>query len=1049
MITRITIDNKKLLTTTLLLIALAITLSFTIQDSSAATISVGNNSTGTDNATTIQGGINLAQANDTVIVHNKGTNYTENVAINKAGLTVKSGTGENVTVQTNGGTAFSISNTNGITIQGFTIQSNSQTTGTGISILGIYGSNNTNILYNIFQNINIGVSISSSSNNIISNNSFYNTTTAINLGSVSGRPGANNNTVSYNNITNPSYNPTSQVRYGIKDTTAGSLNQNNKYLNNNISHVSQGIYIQQGNITISGNNITIVDAPNIPRAILLSFGSTADQVNIISNNIITSEGKTGVGSIGIYLSSSSPVNANLQIYSNSITNFTTGIWLSLYNPTGTPVTQIYLNRFYNNTQGLVMSSSNTLVNATNNWWGKNDTLIVSTSATPPATYDIWYNAGTLIYNPWLVLTVSANPTSIHGGETSTVTADLTKNSDGVDTTTLYGGKTVLNGIPVNFSFQGAPLGTLSVNSAVTANGQAVTTFTANAAGTSHIYATVDGQTVGTNVNISLLTAATVNPVTGYKGDTVNLIATLTDTYNNAPVAGKTVNFTVNGHSVGSATTDASGVATLSYTILEDAGSYTILAEFLGDSNYLTSSNTSTLTVNHIPTAIVVNPVTGHKGDSVNLIATLTDTHNNVPLAGKTVNFTVNGHSVGTATTNASGVATLAYTILEDAGSYTILAEFVQDTVYAGSSNTTTLTVNHIPTAVAVNPVTGHHGDLVNLVATLTDTHNNLPVSGKIVNFTVNGVSAGSAITDASGVATLFNYLITQNVGSYTILAEFVQDTVYAGSSNTSTLTVNGIPTSLTVDNVIGNKGQTVDLKATLVDTAHGNTPISGKTVTFTVNGVPVGSAVTDANGIATLSYFVDLVGGIYNIDAQFAADNIYMGSTGTGTLKVPQSSIYVITTASKNNPTVGETITLNFKLGNNGPDTAQNVVFTYVLPEGLELVNITGDGTYSYDAATRTITWNLGNVPVGDPWLYVQVKVLKAGAFDVNPQVRTITYDPTLGSNVQFATINAVEPVNAASETNTIPMQPTGLPFSAIIAAILMVIGGIVVPKRK
>ena len=530
--------HKKIKTTSgilkssMIVIALVFILALAVNSASAATIDVGSNYT----YTTINSAVTAANANDTIIVHAKPSNYNENVSINKAGLTIKSGAGENVTVQTNGGTAFSVINSNGVTIQGFTIQSNSQTTGTGISIGGLYGSNNTNILYNIIQNINTGVSISSSSNNIISNNSFYNTTTAINLGTVSGRPGANNNTVSYNNITNPSYNPTSQVRYGIKDTTAGSLNQNNKYLNNNISHVSQGIYIQQGNITISGNNITIVDAQNVPRAILLSFGSTADQVNVISNNIITSEGKTGVGSIGIYLSSSSPVNANLQIYSNSITNFTTGIWLSLYNPTGTPVTQIYLNRFYNNTQGLVMSSSNTLVNATNNWWGKNDNLVVSTSATPPATFDIYYNAGTLIYNPWIILTTSANPTSIHAGETSTITADLTKNSDGVDTTTLYGGKTVPDGITVTFTHDS--LGTINPTANTTNNGISTTTFTAGSnPGTSTINAILDGATVGTNVIIPPGNA--------------NVGLTLSDnTTNHRASPGSNVTFTVTAHNNG-------------------------------------------------------------------------------------------------------------------------------------------------------------------------------------------------------------------------------------------------------------------------------------------------------------------------------------------------------------------------------------------------------------------------------------------------------------------------------------------------------------------
>ena len=384
-------------------------------------------------------------------------------------------------------------------------------------------------------------------------------------------------------------------------------------------------------------------------------------------------------------------------------------------------TDIYLNRIYDNLIGIsfqnyVSGTTNSgVINAVNNWWGKNTEPTISTTATAPTTAtDIWKanGTGTLNYNPWLVLNATANPTSIFTGETSTITADLTKNSNGQDTTTIYPGKFVPNGIPVTFVHD--LLGTVNpVNTNIT-NGIANTTFTAGSVpGNSTIVAKVDGmdgttpaKTVNTTVTLTvnpLPTAIEVNSTTGYKGDVVNLVATLTDTKNSVPVSGETINFTVNGNSVGSATTDASGVATLAYTIQQDAGNYTILAEFLGDANYLVSSNTETLTVNHIPTAILVSSITGYNGDEVNLTATLTDTHNNIPVSGKTIDFTVNGVYVGSGVTNASGVAKYTYKIVQDAGSYTILAEFQKDSVYAASSNTETLTVKPIPVTIDIKP----------------------------------------------------------------------------------------------------------------------------------------------------------------------------------------------------------------------------------------------------------------------------------------------------------------------------------------------------------
>ena len=119
-----------------------------------------------------------------------------------------------------------------------------------------------------------------------------------------------------------------------------------------------------------------------------------------------------------------------------------------------------------------------------------------------------------------------------------------------------------------------------------------------------------------------------------------------------------------------------------------------------------STNTNTLTVNHTPTTITVNPVSGSKGDIVNLIATLTDTHNNVPIAGKSIQFSVNGNIVGTATTNTHGIATHTYTITQNPGTYTILAEFLQDLIRRKQQHKQPNSNPHT-TALVVNPVTGY------------------------------------------------------------------------------------------------------------------------------------------------------------------------------------------------------------------------------------------------------------------------------------------------------------------------------------------------------
>ena len=162
------------------------------------------------------------------------------------------------------------------------------------------------------------------------------------------------------------------------------------------------------------------------------------------------------------------------------------------------------------------------------------------------------------------------------------------------------------------------------------------------------------------------------------------------------------------------------------------------------------------------------------------------------------------------------------------------------------------------------------------------------------------------------------------------------------------------------------------------------------------------------------------------------------------------SDVIVKATSSKTNPKVGETFTLTYKLGNKGPDAAENVTITIPLPEGFEIVNISGDGNWTYNSNTNTITWTFANVSVGDPYLYLSGRFSKAGSYVFGSSISSETYNINT-EGVTPITINAVSQVNAASTTTTetIPMQHTGLPFAGLILAILAVLGGSVMSKRK
>jgi hypothetical protein len=105
----------------------------------------------------------------------------------------------------------------------------------------------------------------------------------------------------------------------------------------------------------------------------------------------------------------------------------------------------------------------------------------------------------------------------------------------------------------------------------------------------------------------MFTTINVNPIIGFNGKVVNLIATLYDMNKNT-LNNKIIEFSINGISLGSVTTNTSGIANLPYTITQATGIYTIFAEFFGDSNYVPNNHINQLEVdNTIPTGSATVP----------------------------------------------------------------------------------------------------------------------------------------------------------------------------------------------------------------------------------------------------------------------------------------------------------------------------------------------------------------------------------------------------------------------------------------------------------
>ncbi|UTB33072.1 MAG: polysaccharide deacetylase family protein [Methanobacterium sp. ERen5] len=295
------------------------------------------------------------------------------------------------------------------------------------------------------------------------------------------------------------------------------------------------------------------------------------------------------------------------------------------------------------------------------------------------------------------------------------------------------------------------------------------------------------------------TTITSTNLEGYNGDLAVLTARLYDTNSEEYLANKTVKFLINGTSIGTAKTNINGTAILQYNIKQKPGSYNLTSIFNQDNMYSTSYLITTLTVVKTPTSIKINSTKGYLQDTVHLIATVWNSHKNMTVTNKTVKFYVYNHYVGSALTNKSGIAILNYHInLKTSGNYPIKAVTLEDTNYEGSTANANLVVKRIITLIS-SKVTikqirsnananSYKGFNVIVQAQLKDSHKNKFLSGKEVNFFVDGKLIGKSKTNKSGIAT-FNYISKPTSNKKTFKVYFTSDSTFIGSSNTKSLKI--------------------------------------------------------------------------------------------------------------------------------------------------------------------------------------------------------------------------------------------------------------------
>lgn len=448
--------------------------------------------------------------------------------------------------------------------------------------------------------------------------------------------------------------------------------------------------------------------------------------------------------------------------------------------------------------------------------GTGTATVTQTTGAPPATKD--------------TVSVTASPSTIaaDGKSTSTVTATVTN------------GATPVNGDNVLFtvaSGSSSACGTVSPTVATTNNsGVATTTYTSSTnTGTCDISA-LEGNTGAANAppGAVITQGAVINATnvsfsppqaTLQANGTSQQTFTVTVTRNSVPVNGDSVAFTATPTAQGSgagacgtlspttATTQASGTATLIYTSSSTPGFCTITASESGGASgtaQVTQTNgpppgsKDMVTVAATPSSLAAD------GRSTSTItATVLDPTGTSLIAGDQVAFTLTPSSPGScgtispavATTGTSGQATTTYTSSTAPGQCSITATELQTGATSATPAVVTQTLLRRTVAVTANPQTLFLNPLTPPSAIQATVSSSIgPVQGDTVVFSFSGsgllsgcgtISPTSGVSDTSGhVNATYTPPLLSLVGSCTITATDTTDPTQPAGSTTITELLN-------------------------------------------------------------------------------------------------------------------------------------------------------------------------------------------------------------------------------------------------------------------
>ena len=632
-----------------------------------------------------------------------------------------------------------------------------------------------------------------------------------------------------------------------------------------------------------------------------------------------------------------------------------------------------------------------------------------------------------------VVSSSANPSV--SGQSMTFTANLSVTAPGAGTPTGT----------IQFVVDGSPSSPVSVNTAGSVTTASFSTASLTV-GTHTVVASYTGdgnfnssasttltQTVA-KANTSVALSASLNP--SVVNQSVTFTATVAVVAPGGGIPTGTVQFMVDSQTLGSPVALTGGVATSSPISSLSVTTHNVQAVYSGDTNFAGNSGMLTQTVTKANTTTLVSSSANPSppGQPVTFTATVGV---NAPGSGTptgTVQFVIDGIANTANVVTTAGVTTATFsTSALASGTHTVMASYSGDGNFlagsgtlAGGETITSQPASNTVVSSSLNPSV--FGQSVTFTATVTASSGSGTPTGT-VQFMVDGTSAGSPVSLASGVA-VSSPINTLSVNNHTVQAVYSGDSTFAGGTGTFTQTVGKASTStlLTSSTNPSVYGQNVTFTATIGVTAPGAGTPTGS-VQFIIDGSNTGGPanVSTTGGVTTASFSIaNLTVGMHAVTASYTGDASFSGSgTTTLTQTVSKAATSTFVSSSANPSVPAQSVTFTATVGVTGAGSGA--------PTGTVQFVIDGTANNAVNVATAggvtTATFTAASLGSGPH------TVMASYSGDANFSPSTANFTQTVTSKPASTTVvsSSVNPsVFGQSVTFTATVTASGTPTGTV-----------------